>query len=60
MAARRGLYSVGSIPTLDIRLQELISTVVVGWENAPVLSVCQYSLSVLDKACRLGVYGLRW
>ena len=53
MAARRGVYSIGLIPT-----QEINQSSRVGRENAPVLSVCQCSLSGLDTAYLLGLYGL--
>ena len=41
-------------------LQDLISPVGLSLENTPVLSVCQYSLPGVAKACLLGVYGLSW
>ena len=40
------------------QIQDLISPVGVSWENVPVLSVCQDSLSGFTTACLLGVYGL--
>ena len=47
LSARGGLYSVGSIPTMDFT-----SPVGVSLENTPVLSVCQYGISgLLQLAC---------
>ena len=51
----RVLYSVGLITTHNPKSRNLSSPVGVGWENAPVLSVCQYSLSGPDTACLLVV-----
>ena len=53
-----GVYIVWVQSWLSILTPGINQSSQVGWENAPVLSICQHGLLGLDTACLFGVYGL--